>query len=260
MLELKDISLIFEKGTSEERKALDNINLKVEDGAFITIIGSNGAGKSTLFNVIAGSLKPSRGSVLLDEENITQLPSFKRSKFIGRLFQDPHLGTAGDMTIEENLFLSSGRGGMLGKINKKDRELFREKLKELGMHLEDHLEQKVGLLSGGQRQALTLLMATFNPPRLLLLDEHTAALDPESANKILFLTNKIVKENNITCLMITHNMDMALKNGERTLLLNRGHIAFDLKGDERRNTTVNNLLEMFKEKEKESLSSDEMLL
>ena len=255
MLEMKGVFKTFNPNTLFEKKALVDINLKVEDGEFISIIGANGAGKSTLFNAISGSFLTDKGKIVLDGEDITFLPDHKRARMIGRLFQDPMRGTAPGMSIEENLFLSSGRG-----INKKDREMFKEKLSSLSMGLEDRLNQPVGLLSGGQRQALTLLMATFNPPSLLLLDEHTAALDPATAERVLDLTDRIVKENKLTCLMITHNMQSALLQGNRTLMMDKGRIIYDVKGEERKGLTVTDLLEKFKENSGKALDNDRMLM
>ena len=260
MLEIIGVSKTFNPNTVFEKKALVDINLKVENGEFISIIGANGAGKSTLFNAISGSFLTDKGKIVLDGEDITFLPDHKRARMIGRLFQDPMRGTAPGMSIEENLFLASGRGGWLGGINKKDREIFKEKLSSLSMGLEDRLSQPVGLLSGGQRQALTLLMATFNPPSLLLLDEHTAALDPATAERVLDLTDRIVKENNLTCLMITHNMQSALVQGDRTLMMDKGRIIYDVKGDERKGLTVSDLLEKFKENSGKALDNDRMLM
>ena len=260
MLELVGISKTFNPGSLFEKKALRDINLKVEKGEFISIIGANGAGKSTLFNAISGSFLTDKGRILLDGEDITFLPDHRRARTIGRLFQDPLRGTAPGMSIEENLALASGRGGWLSSITKKDRELFRERLSDLNMGLEDRLRQPVGLLSGGQRQALTLLMATFNPPKVLLLDEHTAALDPATAERVLALTDKIVKDNNLTCLMITHNMQSALLQGTRTLMMDDGRIIYDVRGDERKGLGVEDLLEKFKENSGKALDNDRMLM
>ena len=260
MLDLKGISKTFNPGSLFEKKALVNINLSVEEGEFISIIGANGAGKSTLFNAISGSFLTDEGSIVLDGEDITFLPDHKRAKTIGRLFQDPLRGTAPAMSIEENLALASGRGGWLSSISKKDKEDFRERLSVLGMGLEDRMKQPVGLLSGGQRQALTLLMATINPPKLLLLDEHTAALDPGTAEKVLALTERTVQENNLTCLMITHNMQSALDLGNRTIMMNSGSIVFDTSGEERKSLSVADLLARFKDKVGKELTTDRILL
>lgn len=260
MLKIDNISKTFNKGTLFEKSALKNLSLTVEDGDFIQIIGANGAGKSTLFNAIAGSFLTDSGKIILDEEDITFLPVHERAKKIGRLFQDPMKGTAPNMTILENLALSSGSGGWMSRIGKKDKEKFGEKLRLVKMGLEDRMDEPVGLLSGGQRQALTLLMSTINPPSILLLDEHTAALDPNSAEKILKLTEEIVKENNITCLMITHNMQAALDYGNRTIMMNNGSIIYDTKGEDRDSLTVKDLLDRFKEVSGKALDNDRMLM
>lgn len=260
MLRIENISKTFNKGNPFEKKALDRVSLSVNDGDFISIIGANGAGKSTLFNAICGNFLTDSGRIILDDDDITFLPSHERSKRIGRLFQDPMKGTAPGMSIEENLFLSSGKGGWLSRITKKEREAFKERLSLLGMGLEDRMESPVGLLSGGQRQALTLLMGTINPPSLLLLDEHTAALDPASAEKIMKITDDIVRENRITCLMITHNMQTALDYGNRTIMMNRGRIVYDTTGEERAKLGVSDLLIKFKEASGTVLNTDRILL
>ncbi len=263
MLTLEHLSKTFYPGTLNERKALTDISLKLEEGDFVTIIGSNGAGKSTLFNAISGNIDVDEGRVILDGKDITDLKEYKRARMIGRLFQDPLKGTAPNMTIEENLSLSYLRGKkrtLSFGIDKKDREFFRSVLSELNLGLEDRLTSKMGLLSGGQRQAITLLMATMVPPKLLLLDEHTAALDPATAEKILALTKKIVSENHITTMMITHNIKSALELGNRTIMMNNGRIILDLAGKERDEMTVEKLLALFKEKASEELDNDRMLL
>ena len=260
MLKLSHISVTFNPGTVNAKKALDDLSLDVPKGDFVTIIGANGAGKSTLFNAVSGSFITDAGRILLDGEDITLLPEYKRAKRIGRLFQDPMRGSAPGMSIEENLSLAAGRGGWLGSTSKADRALFRERLSLLGMGLEDRMQQPVGLLSGGQRQALTLMMATVNPPKLLLLDEHTAALDPGSAEKVLALTRKIVEEDQLTCLMVTHNMQSALDLGKRTIMMDAGRIIFDVSGDERRGLTVQDLLDRFKEAAGKQLDNDRMML
>lgn len=265
MLELRNIKKTFNPGTVNEKKALCGVSLVVEDGDFATIVGSNGAGKSTLFNAISGSFYTDEGVVLLDGEDITFVPEYRRSKVIGRMFQDPMKGTAPHMTIEENLALSYLRASKSSKayfarVSKKEKEMFREKLALLNMGLEDRMKQPVGLLSGGQRQALTLLMATVVTPKILLLDEHTAALDPATAQKVLELTRKIVEENRIACLMITHNMQSALELGNRTLMMNSGEIVLDISGEERKGLTVNGLLEKFKEGVGQQLDNDRILL
>ena len=249
MLTLTDIQKTFAAGTVNEKKALCGVDLHLDAGDFVTVLGSNGAGKSTLFGAIAGSFRPDTGTVVLDGQDITAMPDYKRSKFIGRLFQDPLRGTAPSMTIEENLALAYLRAGHarspFSTITKKDRQDFREKLAMLDLGLEDRMNHPVGLLSGGQRQALTLLMATLVTPKLLLLDEHTAALDPATAEKVLGLTQKIVEENNITCLMITHNVPSALCLGNRTIMMKDGRIVLELSGDQRAAMTPEDLLKAF---------------
>lgn len=260
MLTLSDIKMIFFKGTADEKVALNGLSLDVNDGDFITIIGANGAGKSTLFNAIAGTYLTDEGRIVLDGRDITAMPEHKRARFIGRLFQDPMKGSAPGMSIEENLALAAGHGGWLSTISKKDKKLFREKLALLDMGLEDRMNQQVGLLSGGQRQALTLMMATINPPKILLLDEHTAALDPGTAEKVLNLTTQIVEENKITCLMITHNMQSALELGNRTIMMDAGRVIYDVANEERNGLTVADLLDKFKSSVGQSLDNDRMLL
>lgn len=260
MLSLKDIRMVFFKGTPDEKIALNNLSLDVNDGDFVTIIGANGAGKSTLFNAIAGTHLTDEGRIVLDDRDITAMPEHKRARFIGRLFQDPMKGSAPGMSIEENLALAAGHGGWLSSVSKKDKALFREKLALLDMGLEDRMNQQVGLLSGGQRQALTLMMATINPPKILLLDEHTAALDPGTAEKVLSLTTQIVNENKITCLMITHNMQSALELGNRTIMMDSGRVIYDVANRERDGLTVTDLLEKFKSSVGQSLDNDRMLL
>ena len=249
MLTLTNIQKTFAPGTVNEKKALCGIDLHLDAGDFVTILGSNGAGKSTLYGAIAGSFLPDTGSVVLDGQDITSLPDYKRSKFIGRLFQDPLRGTAPAMTIEENLALAYLRASHsrspFSTITKKDRQEFREKLAMLDLGLEDRMNHPVGLLSGGQRQALTLLMATLVTPKLLLLDEHTAALDPATAEKVLALTKKIVAENSITCLMITHNVPSALRLGNKTIMMKDGRIVLELAGKQRENMTPEDLLKAF---------------
>ena len=251
MLTLTNISKTIAKGTVNEKTALNGIDLHLENGDFVTVLGSNGAGKSTLFGAIAGTFIPDTGSVVLDGKDITSLPDFKRSKYIGRMFQDPLKGTAPSMTIEENLALAymraSSHTSPFSVISKSDRADFRERLSMLGLGLEDRMNHPVGLLSGGQRQALTLLMATLVTPKLLLLDEHTAALDPATAEKVLDLTRKIVAENEITCLMITHNIPSALQLGNRTIMMNNGKIVLELSGEQRRPITTEQLLQAFHE-------------
>ena len=249
MLKITNISKTFNPGTINEKKALTNLSLHLAKGDFVTILGSNGAGKSTLFNAIAGTFPVDRGTITLDGKNITSLPDYKRSKFIGRMFQDPLKGTAPTMTIEENLALAYMRASSgtnpFSVISKADRAEFRQRLSQLGLGLEDRMGSPVGLLSGGQRQALTLLMATMVTPKLLLLDEHTAALDPATAEKVLALTRQIVADHGITCLMITHNIPSALSLGNRTIMMKDGSIVLELGGAQREGLTPEELLRLF---------------
>ncbi len=260
MLTLKNISKTFAPGTVNEKKALDGVTLELKKGDFVTVLGSNGAGKSTLFNAIAGTFLPDSGTIALDGQDITKLPDYKRSKYIGRLFQDPLKGTAPNMTIEENLALAymraSSHTNPFSMVSKAERREFRDRLAQLDLGLEDRMEQNVGLLSGGQRQALTLLMATLVTPKLLLLDEHTAALDPATAEKVLALTEKIVAENGITCLMITHNIPSALALGNRTIMMGAGKIVAQLEGEERASMSAEDLLRLF---HSQGLSNDRVL-
>ena len=263
MLKIINATKIFNKGTVNERVALNDVSLNLDKGDFVTIIGGNGAGKSTLLNIISGNYLIDKGRILLDNEDITFKPEYKRAYNIGRLFQDPLKGTAPNMTVEENLVLALDRGkkrGLKFGISNKERELFKERLAELNLGLEDRLKSKVGLLSGGQRQAITLIMATLNTPKLLMLDEHTAALDPSTAEKVLSLTKKIVAKDNITTLMITHNIQSALECGNRTIMLEQGKIILDIKGEERDKLTVSKVLELFKQKSNKELDNDRMLL
>ena len=260
MLVLDNISKTFNPGTVNEKKALEHVSLTLAAGDFATIVGSNGAGKSTLFNAIAGSFFVDSGAVVVDGRDVTYMPEYKRAKHIGRLFQDPLRGTAPHMTIEENLALAAGSGGWFSHMSRADRARFRDRLALLDMGLEDRMRQPVGLLSGGQRQALTLLMATMNPPWLLLLDEHTAALDPATAEKVLALTRQIVAEHHITTLMITHNMKNALELGTRTLMMDGGRIVLDVQGEERAGLTVEDLLERFRAGAGHALDNDRILL
>ena len=260
MLTLSNISKTFNPGTVNEKTALRALSLHLDKGEFVTIIGANGAGKSTLFNAIAGSFYADSGSIILDGQDITFWPEYRRAKTIGRLFQDPMLGSAPGMTIEENLALAAGAGGWLSAVSKAEKAAFRDRLALLDMGLEDRMKQPVGLLSGGQRQALTLMMATMVPPKLLLLDEHTAALDPGTAEKVLALTKDIVTQNGLTCLMITHNMQQALDLGSRTLMMDAGRILLDVGGQERARLTVADLLAQFKANAGRALTNDRMLL
>ncbi len=260
MLKISHITKTFGLGTTDAKKALDDLSLDVRRGDFITIIGANGAGKSTLLGAIAGSFITDSGELVLDGEDMTLLPEYRRARKIGRLFQDPMRGSAPDMTIEENLALAAGRGGWLSPVSRADRRFFRERVAMLEMGLEDRMNQPVGLLSGGQRQALTLMMATLNTPKLLLLDEHTAALDPATAEKVLGLTRRIVAENGLTCLMVTHNMQSALELGNRTVMMNAGKIVMDVSGEERARLGVPDLLRRFRESSGKELHNDRMLL
>ena len=249
MLKLDHIKKTFNPGTVNEKRALNDLSLHLAPGDFVTVLGSNGAGKSTMFNAIAGAFQPDSGSVVLDGRDITSLPDYKRSKFIGRMFQDPLKGTAPSMTIEENLALAYLRASRsrspFSMVSAAERREFREKLAQLGLGLEDRMNAMVGLLSGGQRHALTLLMATLVTPKLLLLDEHTAALDPATAEKVLELTKKIVAENSITCMMITHNVQSALQLGNRTIMMKDGQIIMELSGTRRSTITTDELLRAF---------------
>lgn len=259
MLELKNIHKVFNPGTINEKRAIQNLSFTLNDGDFVTVIGGNGAGKSTMLNLIAGVYTADAGSIVLDGADITKLPEYKRAKLLGRVFQDPMMGTAGNMGIEENLAMAYRRGRtrtLRWGISNEEREFYKEKLQMLDLGLEGRLASKVRLLSGGQRQALTLLMATLVTPKLLLLDEHTAALDPATAEKVLALTKKIVAENHITCLMITHNIPSALSLGNRTIMMNNGRIALELAGAERENMTTEQLLKVFHE---QGVSNDRIL-
>ena len=264
MLEVSHISKTFNAGTVNEKRALSDLSLRLADWEFATIVGSNGAGKSTLFNAIAGVFYVDAGTITLDGRDITFLPSHKRSRRIGHLFQDPLKGTAPHMTIEENLAVaylrSSDRHVLFGRVSRRDRDFFRDALAQLDMGLEDRMNTPVGLLSGGQRQALTLLMATMVTPELLLLDEHTAALDPVTADKVLALTRSVVSERSISCLMITHNMHQALELGTRTLMMDAGRIVLDVSGPERADMTVQGLLDAFAAKAGEAFDNDRVLL
>lgn len=265
MLQLKHVKKTFNPGTVNEKKALTDLNLDLGDGDFATIVGSNGAGKSTMFNAITGAFYVDEGQVILDGEDITYKKEYLRSREIGHLFQDPLRGTAPGMTIEENMALAylrakTMRNQYFSRINRTDKENFREHLALLHMGLEDRMKQPVGLLSGGQRQALTLLMATMVTPKILLLDEHTAALDPATAEKVLALTKQIIAERKITALMVTHNMHQALELGNRTLMMDAGSIIFDVSGAEREKLTVDDLLEKFKENAGKQLDNDRILI
>ena len=264
MLDVINVSKTFNPGTVNEKKALDCVSLHLADGDFVTVIGSNGAGKSTLFNLIGGTFFADSGRIVLDGENITFRPEHRRSKYIGRMFQDPMKGTAPHLSIEENLALAFLRASEhmspFSRVTKKERESFREQLAELGLGLEDRMKAPVGLLSGGQRQALTLLMATVVTPKLLMLDEHTAALDPATAEKVLELTRRIIADRHITCLMVTHNIASALSLGNRTVMMNDGRIVLELAGKEREGMSVTDLMTLFKQKTAQTFDNDRMLL
>lgn len=266
MLRIEHISKTFNPGTVNEKRALTDLNLLLEDGDFATIVGSNGAGKSTLFNAVAGTFIPDEGFIELDGEDITFVREHVRSHYIGRLFQDPLMGTAPNMTIEDNLSVAYLRAsgsltkGIFSRTGKKEKAYFREQLSQLGMGLENRMSNPVGLLSGGQRQALTLLMATVVTPKILLLDEHTAALDPATADKVMDLTKKIIRERKISCLMVTHNMHQALDAGNRTLMMADGRIVLDVKGAVRDGMVVEDLLAKFAENAGKALDNDRILL
>ena len=263
MLKISHISKTFNKGTINEKQALRDLNLHLEPGDFVTVIGGNGAGKSTMLNAVAGVWPVDEGSILLDGQDITALPEHKRAGLIGRVFQDPMMGTAPNMQLEENLALALRRGdrrGLRWGVTNAEREEYREKLKTLGLGLEDRMTAKVGLLSGGQRQALTLLMASLKKPKLLLLDEHTAALDPATAAKVLELSDSIIQENSLTAMMITHNMKDAIRHGNRIIMMNEGHIILDIRGEEKQRLTKQELMEKFAEISGAQIESDQVLL
>ena len=263
MLDVKEIRKTFNAGTVNEKKALQGLNLHLNDGDFVTVIGGNGAGKSTMLNAIAGVWPVDSGSIVIDGIDVTKQPEYKRAKYIGRVFQDPMVGTAANMQIQENLAIASRRGkfpGLAWSSKAKQNEMFREMVAELDLGLEDRLTSKVGLLSGGQRQAITLLMATLSQPKLLLLDEHTAALDPKTAAKVLELTERIVTRDHLTTLMITHNMKDALRYGNRLIMLHNGNIIIDVAGEEKAKLDVPDLLKMFEQASGDALASDRMLL
>ena len=263
MLHVEHVSKTFFPGTINEKKALQDLSLHLEPGDFATVIGGNGAGKSTTLNAIAGVFPIDKGKIIIDGEDITKKPEHKRAKYIGRVFQDPMLGTAAGMMIEENLSLAARRGetpGLGWSLSSDQHDRFYELLKELDLGLEDRMTAKVGLLSGGQRQALTLLMATMNKPKLLLLDEHTAALDPKTALKVLTLSAKIVEENHLTTMMITHNMKDAIKYGNRLIMMYEGHVIYDVRGEEKKNLQVSDLLQRFEQVSDGEFANDRMLL
>lgn len=263
MLDIINVEKTFNPGTINEKKALNGINLHLDEGDFVTVIGGNGAGKSTMLNMIAGVYPVDCGNIIIDGIDVTDLPEYKRAKYLGRVFQDPMTGTAADMQIEENLALAARRGKrrtLLPGITAKERAEYKELLKILDLGLEERLTAKVGLLSGGQRQALTLLMATLKKPKLLLLDEHTAALDPKTAKKVLDITEEIVAKENLITVMITHNMADAIRVGNRLIMMHEGQIVVDVKGEEKKKLTIEQLLQMFEASSGSKLTSDKVML
>ncbi len=263
MLKLEHVSKTFNPGTINEKKALSDLSLHLRPGDFVTVIGGNGAGKSTMLNAVAGVWPVDGGRIILGGEDITALPEHKRAKLIGRVFQDPMMGTAPNMQLEENLALARRRGekrGLGWGVTRAEREEYRTMLAALGLGLEDRMTSKVGLLSGGQRQALTLLMASMKQPKLLLLDEHTAALDPGTAAKVLELSDRIISENGLTAMMITHNMRDAIDHGNRLIMMNEGRIILDISGEEKKHLTKHELIEKFAEIAGASVESDQVLL
>lgn len=262
-LELKDIHKTFNKGTINEKVALDGVDLKLNEGDFVTIIGGNGAGKSTMLNAIAGVWPIDQGSIIIGDKDVTSLSEHKRAKFLGRVFQDPMTGTAATMSIDENMAIAARRGKartLKWGVTKAEKERYKKKLLTLDLGLEDRLTTKMGLLSGGQRQAVTLLMASLQKPELLLLDEHTAALDPKTAAKVLALSDKIIEENNLTALMVTHNMKDAIAHGNRLIMMHEGRIIYDVRGEEKKNLKVSDLLAKFEEVSGGEFSNDRMIL
>ncbi len=263
MLKVNNIYKTFNKGTINEKKALNGVDLELNEGDFVTIIGGNGAGKSTLLNSICGVFRVDRGSIVIDGADVTRLPEHKRAKYLGRVFQDPMMGTAADMWIEENMSLAYRRGktrGLKWAITNKERAMYKEMLSQLGLGLEDRLSSKVGLLSGGQRQALTLLMAVMQKPKLLLLDEHTAALDPKTAETVLNLSEKFIAEENLTAMMITHNMKDAITHGNKLIMMHEGRIIYSVSGEEKKALTVDDLLKKFADISGEEFANDRALL
>lgn len=263
MLEMKAVKIVFHAGTVNEKTALAGVDLHLAPGEFVTVIGGNGAGKSTLLNCVSGAYAPTSGEIWIDGQNVTHMPEHRRAKLLGRVFQDPMMGTAGNMWIEENPALALRRGqkrGLRWGITQKEREMFKEQLRRLDLGLEDRLSTKVKLLSGGQRQALTLLMATLQKPKLLLLDEHTAALDPKTARKVLELSEQIIEEHGLTSLMVTHNMRDAIRYGNRLIMMHDGRVAVDVSGEEKKKLTVEALLERFSESAGSDEVSDRLVL
>lgn len=263
MLKITNLYKTFNPGTVNEKQVLKGVDLELKDKDFVTVIGGNGAGKSTILNMIAGVHYPDKGSIILNDEDITLMPEYKRAKYLGRVFQDPMMGTASNMEIEENLALAYRRGkrrGFSWGITKEEKEIYVDRLRELDLGLEDRLNTKVGLLSGGQRQALTLLMAALRKPKLLLLDEHTAALDPKTAQKVLELSEQIISDNSLTALMVTHNMKNAIQYGNRLIMMYDGKVIYDVSGDEKKNLKVNDLLEKFQSASGGEFANDRMIL
>lgn len=263
MLEIKDVHKTFNTGTINEKVALNGVNLNLNKGDFVTIIGGNGAGKSTTLNAIAGVWPVDKGAILVDGIDITKLYEHKRAVYLGRVFQDPMIGTAATMSIEENMAIAARRGerrGLRWGISKKEREEYKEKLKQLNLGLEERLSSKVGLLSGGQRQAITLLMAALKKPKLLLLDEHTAALDPKTAAKVLEISDRIIREYDLTAMMVTHNMKDAIAHGNRLIMMHEGRIIYDVSGEEKQKLTVSDLLAKFEEVSGGEFANDRMML
>ncbi len=263
MLEVKNIYKTFNGGTVNEKRVFEGLSLTLDEGDFVTVIGGNGAGKSTLLNLVAGVFPSDGGEVVIDGTDVTKMPEYKRAKFIGRVFQDPRMGTASDMWVEENMSIADSRGhrrGVRWAITGRDRERYKEQLMLLDLGLENRLTTKMGLLSGGQRQAITLLMAAMKKPKLLLLDEHTAALDPKTAAKVLEITDKLINENNLTALMVTHNMKDAIAHGNRIIMMNAGKIVLDIKGEEKKKLTVETLLAKFTEASGAEFANDRALL
>ena len=263
MLEIRNVHKTFNLGTINEKHALNGVNLKLDAGDFVTVIGGNGAGKSTVLNAVAGTWPVDEGSILIDGVDVTGLPEFKRAAFLGRVFQDPMTGTTATMQIDENLALAARRGqrrGLSWGITKKEKERYHELLKELDLGLEDRMTSKVGLLSGGQRQAITLLMASIQKPKLLLLDEHTAALDPKTAAKVLEISDQIISENHLTAMMVTHNMKDAIAHGNRLIMMHEGKVILNIAGEEKKKLTVADLLQQFERVSGEEFTSDKELL
>ena len=263
MLEIRNVYKTFNEGTINEKKIFEGLSLTLEDGDFVTVIGGNGAGKSTMLNLVAGAYLADDGNIIIDGIDVTRLPEHKRAQYIGRVFQDPRMGTASEMWVEENMSIADSRGhrrGVRWAIRGKDRAKYKEQLKMLDLGLEDRLTTKMGLLSGGQRQAITLLMAAMKKPKLLLLDEHTAALDPKTAAKVLEITDKLVSENNLTALMVTHNMRDAIAHGNRIIMMNAGKIVLDIKGEDKKKLTVEALLAEFTKASGSDFSNDRALL